>query len=172
MFKKILSLVKNIFYNRFEEAVAISSSSIIVIAIAMDKIMFLQACPLCILTRYVFALLAISALIGILVEQKIIGRLLVAISSILGILVTSRQIYIQSMSLDELVSLSGCGMPFHAQVDYFGLIEAINRTLAGGPSCAEDGWRFIFNFAEYGFIFFATYLIATIFKYRGLIKLT
>ena len=62
-------------------------------------------------------------------------------------------------------------MPFHAQVDYFGLIEAINRTLAGGPSCAEDGWRFIFNFAEYGFIFFATYLIATIFKYRDLIKL-
>ena len=31
--------------------------------------------------------------------------------------------------------------------------------------------KFIFNFAEYGFIFFATYLIATIFKYRGLIKL-
>ena len=171
MFKKVLSLVKNIFHNRFEEAVAISSSSIIVIAIAMDKIMFLQACPLCILTRYVFALLAISALIGILVKQKIIGRLLIAISSIIGILVTSRQIYIQSMSLDELVNLSGCGMPFHAQVDYFGLIEAINRTLAGGPSCAEDGWRFIFNFAEYGFIFFATYLIATIFKYRGLIKL-
>ena len=97
MFKKVLSLVKNIFHNRFEEAVAISSTLIIVIAIAMDRIMFLQACPLCILTRYVFALLAISALIGILVEQKIIGRLLIAISSILGILVTSRQIYIQNM---------------------------------------------------------------------------
>ena len=76
------------------------------------------------------------------------------------------------MSIDELANLSGCGMPFHAQVDYFGLIEAVTRTLAGGPSCAEDGWRFVFNFAEYGFIFFATYLIATIFKYRGLIKLT
>ena len=142
MFKKILSLVKNIFYNRFEEAVAISSSSIIVIAIAMDKIMFLQACPLCILTRYVFALLAISALIGILVKQKIIGRLLIAISSILGILVTSRQIYIQNMTVDELSQLSGCSMPFHTQVDYFGIINAISRTIAGGPSCAVDGWRF------------------------------
>ena len=77
-----------------------------------------------------------------------ISKILISISSLIGLFVTSRQIYIQSMSLDELVNLSGCGMPFHAQVDYFGLIEAINRTLAGGPSCAEDGWRFIFNFAD------------------------
>ena len=54
---------KNIFNNRFEEAVAISSILIIVIAIAMDRIMFLQACPLCVLTRYVFVLIAISALL-------------------------------------------------------------------------------------------------------------
>ena len=164
MFKKVLSLVKNIFQNRFEEAVAISSSSIIIIAIAMDKIMFLQACPLCILTRYVFALLAISALIGILVEQKIIGRLLIVISSVLGILVTSRQIYIQNMSVDELSQLNGCSMPFHTQVDYFGIVNAISRTFAGGPSCAEDGWRFILNFAEWGLLFFVIYLITTLLR--------
>ena len=164
MFKKVLSLVKNIFHNRFEEAVAISSSSIIVIAIAMDKIMFLQACPLCILTRYVFALLAISALIGILVKQKIIGRLLIAICSILGILVTSRQIYIQNMTVDELSQLSGCSMPFHTQVDYFGIINAISRTIAGGPSCAVDGWRFILNFAEWGLLFFVIYLITCLLR--------
>ena len=164
MFKKVLSLVKNIFHNRFEEAVAISSSSIIVIAIAMDKIMFLQACPLCILTRYVFAIIAIGAFIGILVKQKIIGRLLVAISSILGIFVTSRQIYIQNMSMDELSQLSGCSMPFHTQVDYFGIVNAISRTIAGGPSCAEDGWRFILNFAEWGLLFFVIYLMTTLLR--------
>ena len=164
MFKKVLALVKNIFHNRFEEAVAISSTLIIVIAIAMDKIMFLQACPLCILTRYVFAILAIGAFIGILVKQKIIGRLLIAISSILGILVTSRQIYIQNMSMDELSQLSGCSMPFHTQVDYFGIVNAISRTIAGGPSCAEDGWRFILNFAEWGLLFFVIYLMTTLLR--------
>ena len=46
------------------------------------------------------------------------------------------------------------------------LIEAINKTLAGGPSCAEDGWRFLFNFAEWGFIFFLIYLVSTILKLR------
>ena len=164
MFTKILTLIQNIFNNRFDEAVAISSILIIVIAIAMDRIMFLQACPLCILTRYVFVLITISAFIGILDKKNIIGRLLIAISSIIGILVTLRQIYIQNMSADEVAQLSGCSMPFHAQVDYFGIINAVTRTLAGGPSCAEDGWRFIFNFAEWGLLFFAIYLIASLLK--------
>ena len=164
MFKKVLSLVKNIFHNRFEEAVAISSSFIAIRTKTYLVIMFLQACPLCILTRYVFVLIAISAFVGILDKKNIIGRLLIAISSILGILVTLRQIYIQNMSADEVAQLSGCSMPFHAQVDYFGIINAVTRTLAGGPSCAEDGWRFIFNFAEWGLLFFAIYLIASLLK--------
>ena len=68
------------------------------------------------------------------------------------------------MSVDELSQLSGCSMPFHAQVDYFGIINAISRTIAGGPSCAEDGWRFILNFAEWGLLFFVIYLITSILR--------
>ena len=132
----------------------------------MDRIFFLQACPLCILTRYVFVLLALSALTSMIIKSKVLGRLLIIVSSSLGLLVTSRQIYIQSMSLEDISQLSGCSMPFHTQVEYFGLIEAINKTLAGGPSCAEDGWRFLFNFAEWGFIFFLIYLVSTILKLR------
>ena len=71
------------------------------------------------------------------------------------------------MSLEDIDMLSGCSMPFHTQVEYFGLIEAISRTLAGGPSCAEDGWRFVLNFAEWGFVFFFIYLISTLFKMRS-----
>jgi disulfide bond formation protein DsbB len=107
----------------------------------------------------------VSALVGILIKKRIMGGVLIIISSIVGLFVTSRQIYIQNMSVEEIAQLSGCGMPFHTQVEYFGLIEAINRTLVGGPSCADDGWRFIFNFAEWGFLFFAIYLIASIYKY-------
>ena len=136
-------------------------------AITMDWVFFLQACPLCILTRYVFVLLALTALISMVIRNKIFGRLLIAASSSIGLLVTSRQIYIQSMSLEDISQLSGCSMPFHTQVDYFGILEAVNRTLAGGPSCAEDGWRFIFNFAEWGFLFFLIYLICTILRLRN-----
>ena len=163
---KNLNFIKNIFLNHFELSVAVSSISIVLLAIVMDRIFFLQACPLCILTRYVFVLLALSALASMIIKKKVLGRLLIMVSSSLGLLVTSRQIYIQSMSLEDISQLSGCSMPFHTQVEYFGLIEAINKTLAGGPSCAEDGWRFLFNFAEWGFIFFLIYLVSTILKLR------
>ena len=74
------------------------------------------------------------------------------------------QIYIQNMTVDELSQLSGCSMPFHTQVDYFGIINAISRTIAGGPSCAVDGWRFILNFAEWGLLFFVIYLITCLLR--------
>ena len=160
-------MFKKIFNTHFELGVAVSSTMIVVLAIAMDLIFFLQACPMCILTRYVFMLVAVSGLIAFLINKKIAGHVLILISSILGLLVTSRQIYIQSMSLEDIDMLSGCSMPFHTQVEYFGLIEAISRTLAGGPSCAEDGWRFLLNFAEWGFVFFFIYLISTLFKMRS-----
>ena len=166
MYKKISGLIKKIFQDYFEWAIAISAILIILLAVVMDKFLYLQACPLCILTRYVFGLIGISALIGILVKKKLVGGILIMLSSVIGLFVTSRQIYIQNMSIDEIAQLSGCSMPFNTQVEYFGLIEAINRTLAGGPSCAEDGWRFVFNFAEWGFLFFAIYLISSIYKYR------
>ena len=60
---KILTLIKNIFQNHFELSVVASSTFIVLMAIMMDWIFFLQACPLCILTRYVFVLLALTALI-------------------------------------------------------------------------------------------------------------
>ena len=171
MYKKISTLIKKIFQDYYEVAVAISASSIILLAIILDKFMYLQACPMCILTRYVFGLIAVSAIVGILFKSKLIGGLLMALSSLIGLFVSSRQIYIQNMSIEQIVELSGCGMPFHTQVEYFGLIDAINKTLAGGPSCAEDGWRFVFNFAEWGFIFFSIFFISTIFKHRKVLKI-
>ncbi|MAR95809.1 MAG: disulfide bond formation protein B [Gammaproteobacteria bacterium] len=167
MFKKNLNLIKNIYQLYFDIAIAISAMTIILLAVIMDKFLYLQACPLCILTRYIFGMVAISAIIGVLFKTKIIGKLLVIISSIIGILVTTRQIYIQNMSIEDIAELSGCGMPFNTQIEYFGLLEAIRKTLSGGPSCAEDGWRFILNFAEWGFLFFLTFLIITIVKIKN-----
>ena len=167
MYKNISEFIKHTYQMHFELAAAISAIMIILIAVIMDKFLYLQACPMCILTRYVFGLIALSAIIGILLKKPIIGQLLIMISSLIGLLVTTRQIYIQNMPIEDISKLSGCGMPFNTQVEYFGIIEAIKKTLAGGPSCAEDGWRFIFNFAEWGFIFFLVFLICAVFKLKN-----
>ena len=162
MYKKIINFIKKIFNNYFELAVAVSATMIVVLAITMDWIFFLQACPMCILTRYVFLLLAICGLIAFFIKKKFIGHFMILISSFLGLFVTAKQIYIQNMSPEDIGMLSGCSMPFHTQVEYFGIFEAISKTLAGGPSCAEDGWRFILNFAEWGFLFFLIYFISSL----------
>ena len=97
MYKTISGLIKKIFQDYFEWAIAISAILIILLAVVMDKFLYLQACPLCILTRYVFGLIGISALIGILVKKKLVGGILIMLSSVIGLFVTSRQIYIQNM---------------------------------------------------------------------------
>ena len=123
MYKNISEFIKHTYQMHFELAAAISAIMIVLIAAVMDKFLYLQACPMCILTRYVFGLIALSAIIGILFKKPIIGQLLIIISSLIGILVTTRQIYIQNMPIEDISKLSGCGMPFNTQVEYFGIIE-------------------------------------------------
>ena len=159
----MLKLIKEVYQNYFEIASAISAVLIIAIAYALDQILFLQACAMCILTRYAFGLVFLTSLISHFFKNKL-SYFAIMLSSLAGIFITSRQIYIQNLSVDELSQLGGCGMPFHTIVEYFGVIEGIKKTLNGGPSCAEDGMRFIFNFAEWGLIFFLVYFFLTLKK--------
>ena len=43
------------------------------------------------------------------------------------------------------------------QIEYFGFFGGIANAYKGGPTCAEVNWEFIFNFAEWGFIFFLVF---------------
>ena len=99
MYKKIINLIKNVIQNYFELTLMFSALLVIIIAIAMDQFLYLQACALCILTRYVFGMVAVSGLIGFLLKKDLISVSLISVSSIIGMLVTSRQIYIQNMEL-------------------------------------------------------------------------
>ena len=167
MYKKVLDCIKNIFNNYFEVSITVSSILIIVLAAFIDWYFFLMACPMCILTRYVFCLVAISGLISLILKRKYFGYVLIIISSVIGLLVTLRQIYIQNMSTEQIAQLAGgCSRPFHTSVEYEGVITAIKKTLEGGPSCAEDGMRILFNFAEWAFIFFFVYLVITALKIK------
>ena len=125
----------------------------------MDIVLALYACPLCILTRYVFGAFAVFSLVTALNNRfKFLNSLLIFGSLIFGIGVTSRQIYIQNLSSEGLTNLSGCGMPLETTIEFYGFFGGLYKTLQGGPSCAEEGWRFIFNFAEWGLIFFLAFI--------------
>ena len=147
-----------IYVKRFHLNNAILGLSIITIAWIMDIVLALYACPLCILTRYIFGAFAVFSLVTALNNRfKFLNNLLIFGSLIFGIGVTSRQIYIQNLSSEGLNNLSGCGMPLETTIEFYGFFGGLYKTLQGGPSCAEEGWRFIFNFAEWGLIFFLAF---------------
>ena len=160
-----------IYVKRFHLNNAILGLGIISLAWIMDIILALYACPLCILTRYVFGMFALFSLIAALNNRfKFINNLLIFGSLIFGVVVTSRQIYIQNLSLEGLTNLSGCGMPLETTIEFYGFFAGLYKTLQGGPSCAEEGWRFIFNFAEWGLIFFLLFIFVNLLNVFKVLK--
>ena len=155
MINHLKSFIKSVYQNYFEIASCLGASAIILLAIIMDNVLGLEACPMCIMTRYIFGMVAVISLIGIITDKFfVINKLLIAFSSIAGLAVTGKQIYLQNLSEEQISNLSmGCGMPLNVQIEYFGFFGGIANAFKGGPTCAEVNWEFIFNFAEWGFIF-------------------
>ena len=154
------------YQNYFEIASCLGATIIILLAILMDNILGLQACPMCIMTRYVFGIIAVIAFFGFIAKKLfLIDKFLIVLASMAGLAVTGKQIYLQNLSQEEINNLPmGCGMPLETQIEYFGFFGGIANAYKGGPTCAEVNWSFIFNFAEWGFLFFLVFLISSILK--------
>jgi disulfide bond formation protein DsbB len=166
MFKRLKNFIISVYQNYFEIASCLGATTIILLAILMDKILVLQACPMCIMTRYVFGIIAVVSFLGFIAKKLfIIDKLLILLASLAGIAVTGKQIYLQNLSPEEIINLPmGCGMPLETQIEYFGFFGGIANAYKGGPTCAEVNWSFIFNFAEWGFIFFVIFFVSSILK--------
>ena len=166
MLNKITNLIRTVYQNYFELGAGFGALIIVCMAILMDKFLYLDACPLCIMTRYLFVFITIVSFIGYFFKKiRLLTRVLTLFLGLLGVIVNLRQIYIQNLSAEEIAQLApNCGMPLETQIEFFGFFQGIMNAFQGGPTCAEDGWRFIFNFSEWALIFFAIYITATLFK--------
>jgi len=166
MFNKVIGIIKTVYQNYFEIGATIGALLIVGMAIVMDRLLYLDACPLCIMTRYLFIFIAAVSFVGFVFKRiRILSRLLTVFFGVLGLIVNSRQIYLQNLSAEEISMLTpNCGMPLETQIEYFGFFAGISRAFEGGPTCAEDGWRFIFNFAEWALIFFIVFVSASVLK--------
>ena len=156
MIKHLTGFIKSVYQNYFEITSCLGAFGIILLAIVMDYVLGLEACPMCMMTRYLFGMIAVISLIGFITKKMFLfNKLLVALSSIAGLAVTGKQIYLQNLSEEEIANLPmGCGMPLEVQIEYLGFFEGITNAYKGGPTCAEVNWEFIFNFAEWALIFF------------------
>lgn len=146
----------------FAAAVAVSVS-LVVGGVILAKLLNLAACPLCILQRMLYLLLAVVAGIGFVVAQPLPRRLVaVAMAAIAatGAFVASYQIWIQRFARDtncvadmpwweQLVNWAGERMPLLFQVS--GL-------------CSEPPWRFLgLSIAEWSLLAFTALFALALF---------
>ena len=128
---------------------------------------YYDPCPLCILQRWSFALIAVcGAMMAIPNLYTFLKKGLLVFASLFascGSIIAGRQIYLQNLPSDQIPT---CAPPMDFLMDTLPLFEVIQTILIGDGNCAEYEWRFILNFAEWALVFFILLFIYNIFFLR------
>jgi len=101
-------------------------------------------CPLCILQRVAFFIIAAGALAGWAHGSRGAWRwvygIVVFSGGLWGVATAGRHLWLQSLPADEVPD---CGPGFEFMVEYFSLGEAIASAFTGSGECAEVDWSFL-----------------------------
>ena len=104
----------------------------------------LEPCPLCILQRVAFIIMALGALAGALHGSRGGFRWLYAAivfaGGTWGLATAGRHLWLQSRPPDQVPE---CGPGFDYMLEYFSLGEAITSAFTGSGECAEVDWSFL-----------------------------
>ena len=116
---------------------------------------YYDPCPLCILQRWSFGLIALCGVLLMIPGLHLLIRkaliLMAVFFSFGGGMIAGRQIFLQNLPSDQVPT---CAPPMDFLMDTLPIFEVIQTILLGDGNCAEYEWRFIFNFAEWALIFF------------------
>jgi len=103
-----------------------------------------EPCPLCILQRFAFILIALGALGGMIHGARNAWRWLwgaIVFGGVLwGVLTAGRHLWLQSLPPDQVPD---CGPGFAFMVQFFSWTEAIREAFTGSGECAEVDWAFL-----------------------------
>ncbi len=103
-----------------------------------------EPCPLCILQRFAFIIIAVGALAGAVHGSR--GALrwfygaVVFAGGIWGVVSAGRHLWLQSLPAEDVPE---CGPGFNFMVEYFSLFEAVKSAFTGSGECAEVDWTFL-----------------------------
>ena len=115
---------------------------------------YYDPCPLCILQRWSFGLIALCGALLIIPGLYLVIRkallMMAGLFAMSGAVIAGRQIYLQNLPSDQVPT---CAPPMDFLMETLPVFEVMQTILLGDGNCAEYEWRFIFNFAEWAFIF-------------------
>ena len=109
----------------------------------LERVLFLDPCPLCIFDRVVITALGVVFLVAFLHNPKsLLAKIYAMISTIfclLGMGLASRHIWLQNLPKDEVPE---CGPGLYFMLDTLPFFNVIKKVFMGSGPCAQINWTF------------------------------
>jgi disulfide bond formation protein DsbB len=119
----------------------------------------LEPCPMCIVQREVFALVAVAAIVCGLLKSRtahMAGGVLLVLLGGLGAFVAARQSWLQ-WNPPEVFS---CGRDLYGMIENFPLSRVIPMLFKGSGDCSKVDWTFLGgSIANWAFVCFSAVLV-------------
>ncbi len=116
--------------------------SLLAIALYMEKVMFLEPCPLCMTQRVFFFTLGLVALVAFIHNPGLKGKTVygftTAAFALGGGYFAGRQVWLQHLPADEVPA---CGPSLSYMLEVFPFAETLAIMLKGDGNCAEVVWQ-------------------------------
>ena len=130
----------------------------------LERVLYLDPCPLCILDRVVITALGVVFLIAFIhnpasLFKKIYGVVAIILCFV-GIGLASRHIWLQNLPKDQVPE---CGPDLYFMLETLPFFDVIKKTITGSGSCADISWTFAgLTIPEQTLILFVGLLILSI----------
>lgn len=133
-------------------------------ALYLQEVKGLDPCPMCILQRYAFVALGITALVAAIHgPRRGIALKFYATVAALFILGGGGTAIRQSWLQHNPPKAASCGADLETLIETFPLSQALPKIFAGTGDCAVVTWRFLgLSIAEWSLIWFAIFLAITV----------
>lgn len=138
---------------------------LIVVAFVMEYRFGLEPCPLCILQRIVFIVIAVLYLLCYAIKSRKVKRILLILAilfALVGIGIAGRHVWIQHFPENLPSCLPSMSYLFEA----FPLLDAAKQILGGTEDCRKIKWKFMgLSIPEQTLIIFCLYLLFGLFSF-------
>ena len=142
--------------------IAAALTGMLLFGLYLQNVVGLHPCPMCVVQRYCFALLALVALAGGLFSSRkahATALVLIALLALGGAFVAARQSWLQ-WHPPEFVS---CGRDIYGMIEQMPLSRALPQIFSGNGDCSQVDWTFLGgSIANWAFVCFTGLVIVSI----------
>jgi protein dithiol:quinone oxidoreductase len=145
-------------------AVFLACAALLATAIYMQEQMGLDPCPMCILQRYAFVAIALTAFVGMIHGPKRgLALKFYAILAIVFAMVGGGTAIRQSWLQHHPPKSQSCGTDLEFLLENFPLAQALPKIFAGSGDCAVVKWSFLgLSIAEWALVWFVIFLVSMV----------